>query len=686
VAVAVVDATNTPISGIAAVAAGFYHTCALTTLGDVVCWGDNSAGELGYYLAPSKSSTAVQVVGLPSSKAIAAGFSFSCALTTAGAVECWGYNAQGQLGNNSTTNSPSPVQVSGLTSGVTAISAGLDSACALLSTGAVQCWGYNNGNLGIPTTPSPSLPVTVTGLTAGVAKISAGTNYACALLGGSVKCWGSNAFGRLGHPPANTVPAGVSSLSSGVGQLALGFVHTCAMTPEEGMRCWGSNEFGQLGNASISMGQSGLSVVPVAVQGLSSAAVAIATGADHTCAVTANGSGVSCWGDNNRGQLGNNSISATGTASPVAVLDSSFAPIKDVGTLTAGVAHTCALTLTGGVKCWGRGDFGELGDNSKGDSLVAVSVVNGSNVPISAITTIVAGGYHTCALTGAGTVQCWGDDLQGQLGDNDAAKQSKATPANVVGLPGFALSIAAGDFHTCALNTAGAVYCWGSNGSGQLGNTSVAVGATSIVPVPVSGLASGVIAIAAGSTHSCALTTAGAVKCWGANAMGQLGDGTNGQKTTPVGVSGLSVGAVAISAGGDHTCAQTASDALKCWGSNSNGQIGDNMLLNQPQLVPATVSPGQSIKFSPPGNMRVGSLTLSATPSSGLQAAFDTWTPTICQVNGNTLTATASGICGVRASQQGVINATGRGSSIAAAPQQLRLIIVGDPIFADGFE
>ena len=183
---------------------------------------------------------------------------------------------------------------------------------------------------------------------------------------------------------------------------------------------------------------------------------------------------------------------------------------------------------------------------------------------------VTGGGGHSCLVTGSGGAQCWGDNSSGQLGDGSTIDRLIAT--DVSGLASGVATIATGSEHSCALTTAGGVKCWGYNYYGQLGDDTIT---SHLVPADVTNLTSGVAAITAGNGYSCALTTAGGVKCWGFNANGQLGDGTTTfNRTLAVDVSGLASGVTAIAAGDSQTCA-VVSDGAKCWGSNSSGQLGD---------------------------------------------------------------------------------------------------------------
>jgi alpha-tubulin suppressor-like RCC1 family protein len=167
-------------------------------------------------------------------------------------------------------------------------------------------------------------------------------------------------------------------------------------------------------------------------------------------------------------------------------------------------------------------------------------------------------------------VQCWGVNASGQLGDGTTV--GRLTPVPVTSLSSGVQAIAVGGLHSCALTTAGATQCWGSNVFGQLGDDTTISRTT---PVPVIGLGSGVQAVAAGDTHTCAVTMTGALRCWGSNILGELGDGTTIQRLTPVAVTGSGSGVQAVAAGRHNTCALSTGGVVLCWGRNDAGQLGD---------------------------------------------------------------------------------------------------------------
>ena len=354
-------------------------------------------------------------------------------------------------------------------------------------------------------------------------------------------------------------PDNIGIILSGVIAISAGGSHTCAITSGGGVKCWGSNDYGQIGD-----GTNIEKLTPVDVTGLSSGAIAISAGGGHTCALLDTG-GVKCWGRNYYGQLGDGSNTDRITPVDVSGLSSG------VTAISAGARHTCAIMNNGGIKCWGWNYYGQIGDGDYTDRNTPVDVSGLS----SGVTAISAGGFHTCALTNTGAVKCWGYNFYGQLGNG--TNVNNFTPVNVSGLTSGVIAISAGgsyeyNGHSCALMGTGSVKCWGNNSYGNLGDGTETDRWT---PIDVIGLSSGVTAISAGSEYNCALINTGGVKCWGINLAGQLGDGTNISRPTPSDVLGLISGVTMISTGINHTCALLGTGSIKCWGDNRSGQLGD---------------------------------------------------------------------------------------------------------------
>ena len=346
----------------------------------------------------------------------------------------------------------------------------------------------------------------------------------------------------------------VSGLSTSVTSISAGDQHTCALD-NGSVKCWGSNEYGQLGDASFVS-----SSVPVFVDiGDGATASAISAGAFHTCALLSSGA-VKCWGSNESGQLGDGSFVSSSVPVSVVIGDGATA-----SAISAGGSHTCALLSTGGVKCWGYNGFGQLGNRTETDSNTPVQVYGMT----SGATSISAGANHSCAVLSTGMVKCWGFNYAGQLGNLKFVNSNQPV---IVDWMWQAISISAGGADTCAILSTGAANCWGSNVYGQLGDGTL-TNRNTAKDSQVFGLTSGVTSIAAGDNHSCAVQNS-SVKCWGYNIYGELGDGTLTNSSTPVQVSGLESGVTSIAAGMNHTCALLSTGAVKCWGSNSQWQLG----------------------------------------------------------------------------------------------------------------
>jgi alpha-tubulin suppressor-like RCC1 family protein len=340
--------------------------------------------------------------------AIAAGGFHTCALFSDGTVECWGLNDSGQLGDSTMTTSPVPVAVAGLKDAV-AIAAGYDNTCALRAGGTVECWGTNQfGELGDGTARDRSVPGPVTGVTD--AKTIAGAfNHACALIGdGTMRCWGDGRSGELGDGmlAGSPTPVAVTGLS-GATSLTQGSTaeQTCALLEGGRAACWGVNVFGDLGSGSAAED----SATPMVVSNLSGA-TQLASGNEHVCALLAGGT-ASCWGNDEWGQLGDGvSGEENDVSTPVPVTG-----LTGATQLSAGLLHTCALLGSGGVVCWGLDVSGQLGHGTSGHANDTSSPVDVKG--ITGATAISAGAYYACALLDGGSVECWGDNQYGQLGD-----------------------------------------------------------------------------------------------------------------------------------------------------------------------------------------------------------------------------------------------------------------------------
>ncbi len=375
-------------------------------------------------------------------------------------------------------------------------------------------------------------------------------------------------------------PPGASALD--VTSLALGQGQTCARTATGGVKCWGRNNFGELGDGTTTQ-----RTRPVGVLGLGGGpgepdVDEIAAGSFHGCALTSAG-GVKCWGRNGFGEVGDGTTTERDAPIDVIGLTSGAASAG------AGTFHSCAVTDAGGARCWGSNSHGQLGDGTTANRSTPVSVTGLTNA-----ISLAGGESHTCALTSTPGVKCWGKNSSGQLGDGTGGG-SRATPVDVLAAPGGApfsdaMALAAGSSYTCALTTAGGVKCWGSQG-----------GPT---PTDIAGLTSGIAAIAGGSNHTCVLTAGGGVRCWGANSFGQLGDGTLINSATPVQVVGLESGVIAIGAGKSHSCAALAIGDVTCWGLNANGQLGNGTTTNSSMPVAVLgLGPRVSIDTLPGGSV-----------------------------------------------------------------------------------
>jgi alpha-tubulin suppressor-like RCC1 family protein len=338
--------------------AGGFHTCAIDAGGAAKCWGLATSGQLGNgRSSPANFSTPVQVLGLGTGvTVITAGTNHSCAIK-GGAVKCWGDGAKGELGNGKNSRSTRPSAVSGLASGVSWISAGEGHSCAV-QAGAAKCWGEGErGELGNGTIASSNTPQQVTGLTSGVSEVTTGTQHSCAIQNGAAKCWGRGKSGELGDGAKDdsNSPVQVAGLTSGVSEIVAGGKGSCAIQ-NGALKCWGLE-------THFTADQTGM---PVQISGLESGVTSISVGNGHLCAVH---SGIAkCWGWGGSGELGNGSQGNESAPTRVKGL------VGGVSEISAGQNHSCALRA-GAVSCWGRGNERQLGNGRAKFAMTAQDVL-----------------------------------------------------------------------------------------------------------------------------------------------------------------------------------------------------------------------------------------------------------------------------------------------------------------------
>jgi alpha-tubulin suppressor-like RCC1 family protein len=538
------------------VSAGGGHACLLrATDQSLWCWGRNDHGQLGDG-SRTPRALPVRVAGIDAVVAVAAGDLHTCAVDVSGHVLCWGADDSGQLGDAGVGGERGlPQPVLGL-SNAKALVGGKDFACSVAQDGSVRCWGDDTlGQLGDGGAVGPHPPALVAALTTPIAKLSAEWQHACAIdTAGTLLCWGANSSGQLGNgTPSGPLPPTTVSLAREVTDVATGHDHTCALTAD-GLYCWGGNAQGQVNPGAPSPPIP----TPQSVMGPDvNDPMKVVAGAQHTCILRRGDSdNVTCWGARTSGQLGD--------GTPLGATD-----------VVAGAAFSCALLADGALFCWGDNHYGQLAIG--GDAVRPTPAL----VPgLAHVGALAAGGAHTCATAddanGARALFCWGANGSGQLGNGSSIDEPAA--ARISSLE--PVGIAAGQAHTCAFAADKALRCWGWGASGQLGQDPgndmvVTVPTLTDLGGPTGG--QGVYAVAAGASHTCVgATISASVLCFGLNIDGQLGNGMSGVSGGPDPVPSLLGKPTVLAAGDAHTCALSAG-AITCWGRGDEGQLGDGL-------------------------------------------------------------------------------------------------------------
>jgi alpha-tubulin suppressor-like RCC1 family protein len=544
----------------------------------------NGTGDAG-----GREAVGVEISCASAWAAVSAGGSYTLALRPDGTLWAWGYNADGRLGDGTTTQRNSPVQIG---NGFAAIAAGSDGhSLAIKTDGTLWAWGTNSyGQLGDGTTIQRNSPVQIG---TGFAAVSANGHSLALGADGTLWGWGPNTYGQVGTGATFLPVLEPVEIGTGYVSIAAGGEHSLGVKSDGTLWAWGNNDHGQLGDGTTTMRTSPVEIGP--------GFVSVAAGGSSSHAVKRDDS-FWAWGGTSytdTGGLGVGEYPGTGAIPPgilrqpvrigwgfasaskgfghtmaiksdgtlwgwgqwesLGVLSLDRAPWRVVGmgvaSTAAGHLHSTAVTTAGELVAWGDNSFGQLGLPAMPGATPTYQVV-GSGYASSAV-----GLYHTVALKTDGTLWAWGDNLFGQLGDGTMAAQESPVQVGT----DFA-AVAAGLFHTMALKTDGTLWAWGDNFFGQLGDGTM-------VPRPTPAMVgSGYAAVSAGAFHTSAVKMDGTLWTWGNNGCGQLGDGTTEPSLDPVQIGS---GFVAAAAGGLHTAALKADGTLWVWGNNDAGQIGD---------------------------------------------------------------------------------------------------------------
>ncbi len=552
-----IDADVRPAGAFKAMAVGDEFVCAIGAADDeLYCWGTNFVGQLGDGTLSARATPGI--VDEPGPwQAVGAGPYHVCAIKVTGAMFCWGGNDTGEIGAPASGAERAPRRVTHPTgAGWIAVDGGEDHTCAVDADGALLCWGGDTfGQLGTGAGAGVHPPAPIPG-GASWAAVAASDYATCARrTDGAGFCWGQGAIGQAVGIQSDApveIAGGHSFRTLGVNRS-----HGCGVTTGGALLCWGEDQLGELGDAfgpTPSAAQAGADFVDVFV------------GRWVTCATRTSTDELLCFGDNRDGQLGRGD--RTTSAEVTLAL-----PARVIAADT-GHFFTCALDQGGTISCFGRDDHGQCGDGVIDDRFLDTAT------PVAGFGTATIGAlsgrfWHTCAISDgvdAGRLWCWGDNSEGQLGTGDLI--DRATPVEVPQQGGPWIAVSTGAVHTCALvdlTPNSAVYCWGSNESGQLGDGSFNDARS---PVAVSASAN-FVALGGGGGTTCAIDSNAERWCWGNNTQRELGDGSSvTSRPTPVEIVNGASSWLRIDGGFGYLCGQSATGELWCWGSNENGRLG----------------------------------------------------------------------------------------------------------------
>ena len=514
---------------------------------------------------------------------VAAGNLHTAAVTKDGDLYMWGRNDDGQLGVYTNVGKNAPVLVNNSTTALPAksvkyVALGYYHSATITKDGSLYMWGENNyGQLGDGSTHTDRYtPIKIMD---NVASVSLGNSYSAAITkDGSLYMWGYNDYGQLGNGTLSSYNPNPVKIMDNVASVSLGNSHSAAITKDGSLYMWGKNDDGQLGDGTSSLFRS----KPVKIM---DNVASVSLGGNHSAAITKD-SNLYMWGKNDYGQLGDGTTDNKTRPHRVA---------SNVQSVKLGYSHTTVISKDGGLYTWGYNYYGQLGNGTTTNSNNPIKIMNDA-------VDCAGGGNHTIALKKDGTVYTWGRNSYGQLGDGTTTNRKSSVAiqiydhTNVLTSSGIKygiipdngnysfestgeiVQVAAGSSHTAAVTKDGDLYMWGRNDDGQLGvYTNVGKNAPVLVNNSTTALpAKSVKYVALGYYHSATITKDGSLYMWGENNYGQLGDGsTHTDRYTPIKIMD---NVASVSLGNSYSAAITKDGSLYMWGYNDYGQLGNGTL------------------------------------------------------------------------------------------------------------
>ena len=601
-----VDAPQQIAGSWSKLSAGSFHTCAINSTNQLRCWGRNTSNQVG----------ATQPIPVPAGNngdwtSVKAGPTHTCAVAGA-KTYCWGAGTEGSLGNGAFSDSATAVEVSGV-SALGSLATGDKFSCGVVNDGGgastfqIYCWGSNQYSLLLTADAKVNVPQLVTrGGTPAWTAYAVGAHHMCAIDAGLLYCWGSNVDGALGSGVPDPTPVSVATLVKTPATLH-SVIDNCTPNPCKNQGICASSASGYTCDCT-GTGFGGTNCTSETDECTMNPTIC----GQGTCRDRLDGDGYTCTCPDGLIDLDN-----TGTT------------CVSAKAISGGYNHTCVLTTSNTLHCWGSNRYGQFGLGAVGTGYYSPETSQTIRTPlriknVSGISTTNASGWtnfgvgesHTCGTIpntmGAENLYCWGNNAQGQLGRAIASATDNEPAPYLLDSTRTWTALSVGYAHNCGIS-GGQLYCWGYNPYGQVGNGNQTTPALfSSTPVTLPGGETSWTAVAAGGSHTCAVTNTNTTYCWGRQQLGQTGQGATSTtpRTTPGKTSKTDPqGFTAIQADINHVCGLVGTDGY-CWGLGVLGGIGDGGTTNRP--APTLVS----------GGLSFSSLTLGQNYGCGLVAVM----------------------------------------------------------------